>query len=87
VPISDYALIHASHRSKNAGTRVSIDTTIFVGDHDVHEDRSEEYLSFIPIIGKEILVTTNKSVKNDRSDKKTIFSHYTSGSLKQHKIT
>lgn len=83
VHISDYALIHATHREKNSGTRVSIDTTILVGDHNVHPDREPEYLDKLEIIGEDLLISTKRSVKDSFVvDKKTTFSHYTTGNLK-----
>jgi hypothetical protein len=86
VHISDYALIHATHRSQSCGTRISMDTTIFVGDHEVHMDREAEYLDDVKIIGEEILVSSNRSINEDLIvDKKSIFSHYTTGTLSFHK--
>ena len=85
VHISDYALIHATHREDKCGTRVSIDTTVFVGDHDVHMDREIEYLDDIKIIGEDILVSSNRSIHDfEIKDKQTLFSHYTTGTLKFH---
>ena len=87
VHISDYALIHATNREKNCGTRISIDTTVFVGDHDVHEDRKIEYLDDVEIIGENIFVSTIRSV-NDKLvvDKQSTFSHYTTGTLKVNNV-
>ena len=83
VHISDYALIHATNREDNCGTRVSIDTTILVGNHDVHPDREPEYTRDFRIIGEDLLVSTKRSVKDDLIiHKKTTFSHYTTGNLK-----
>lgn len=83
VHISDYALIHATNREPGSGTRVSIDTTILVGDHQVHPDREPEYLDRLEIIGEDLLISTKRSVKDDLIvDKKTTFSHYTTGNLK-----
>lgn len=80
--VSDYALIHKTKRNKNAKTRVSIDTTIFAGDHDVHPDRRLEYLDSIPKIGEELFISCANSENEPPAEKKTVFSHYTSGSLK-----
>jgi len=86
VHISDYALIHATHRAPTCGTRISIDTTIFAGDHEVHIDREAEYLDKVEIIGEEILVSSNRSINEELIiDKKSIFSHYTTGNLSFHK--
>ena len=85
VHISDYALIHATHRNKECGTRVSIDTTILVGNHDVHPDREAEYMNDFKIIGEDFLVSTKRSIEdNEFIHKKTTFSHYTTGNLKFH---
>ena len=85
VHISDFALIHATHRGDNCGTRISIDTTVIVGDHDVHEDRMSEYLDELKIMGEEIVISTNRSIEQNSFDEtKTTFSHYTTGSLQLH---
>ena len=82
VHISDYALIHATTRGAGCGTRVSIDTTVCVGDHDVHPDRKDEYLDNIKIIGEEMLVSTSRSIKTESVvNTKSRFSHYTTGHL------
>jgi len=81
--ISDYALIHATQREENCGTRISIDTTICVGDHDVHPDRNVEYLGELKIIGEDIFIPTIRSIHDEVIvDKKTTFSHYTTGNLR-----
>ena len=88
VNISDYALIHATNREPNCGTRVSIDTTIFVGDHDVHMDRESEYSDDIKIIGEEVIVSSKRSIYEDNIvDKKSTFSHYTTGTLTFHNLS
>lgn len=86
INISDYVLIHNTKRRKNSGTRISIDTTIFSGDHDVHEDRRSEYLDNIPDIGENLFVACNVSEKKGHVDKKTTYSHYTTGNLSHIKI-
>ena len=86
VNISDYALIHKTHRNPGAKSRISIDTTIFAGEHDVHPDREREYLDEIPKIGENLYVACTVSEKDEIMDKKTVFSHYTSGSLKHIKL-
>ena len=85
IHLSDYALIHATHREKGCGTRVSIDTTVCVGDHDVHPDREKEYLREVSIIGEDYFVSSNRSISDDIQSKKSLYSHYTTGSLKVHK--
>jgi len=83
VHISDYALIHATDRKENCGTRISIDTTVFVGDHDVHKDREVEYFDDVEIIGESKFISTNRSIKDELMiDKKSTFSHYTTGTLR-----
>jgi hypothetical protein len=85
VHISDYALIHATTRNDNCGTRVSIDTTVCVGNHNVHADRETEYLNDIETLGEDLFVSVNRSIKDDHvMNKKTTFSHYTTGMLKVH---
>ncbi len=87
VHISDYALIHATDRKENCKTRVSIDTTVFVGDHDVHADREVEYLDEVEIIGEDLCISTNRSIEDELVvDKKSTFSHYTTGTLKVNKF-
>lgn len=81
VNISDYALIHKTLRNSGCDARISIDTTIFTGDHEVHPDREAEYLDSIPKIGEELFVTTVLS-SGEIEAKKTTFSHYTTGNLK-----
>jgi len=84
--LSDYALIHNTRRDERCDTRVSIDTTIFIGDHDLHDDRRIEYLETVPKVGEEILIATNRSIYDPPREKKSVFSHYTSGALKTHKL-
>ena len=86
VYISDYAAIHQTFRKKNAKTRVSIDTTLFVGNHKPMKDRIKEYNSKIPSIGLDYFVDTGQYEKDKPAEKKTIFSHYTSKVLKLIKL-
>lgn len=86
INISDYALIHKTKRNPGAGSRVSIDTTIFAGDHDVHPDRKMEYLDNIPKIGEELFIACNVSENDPPHEKNSVFSHYTSGTLTHVKI-
>ena len=85
VHLSDYALIHATHREGGCGTRVSIDTTVCVGDHSVHPDREIEYLEEVSIIGEDYLISSNRSIKDKIETKKSLYSHYTTGAIKLHK--
>ena len=82
VYISDYATIHQTFRKKNAKTRISIDTTLFVGNHKPMKDRIKEYNSKIPAIGLDYFVNAGQYEKDKPAEKKTIFSHYTSKVLK-----
>ena len=62
---SDYALIHNTFRNPNCGTRVSIDTTLFVGQHKPHKDRLKEYRNTIPEIGiNEFIGVLHKNQKH-----------------------
>ena len=76
--LSDYAAIHNTFRKKNCGTRVSIDTTIFVGNHLPHKDRIKEYKKVIPSIGIDQFVDAGQYEKDLPAEKKSTFSHYTS---------
>ena len=82
VNISDYAAIHNTLRKKNCGTRVSIDTTIFVGNYKPHKDRIREYTKKIPKIGLDQFVDSGQYEKSKFIKKISTFSHYTSGVLK-----
>tara|TARA_B100001564_G_scaffold212886_1_gene179035 strand:+ start:490 stop:1392 length:903 start_codon:yes stop_codon:yes gene_type:complete len=82
VNISDYAAIHNTHRQKNCGTRVSIDTTIFVGKYIPHKDRLREYTKKIPNIGLDHFVDSGQYETSKYAGKISTFSHYTSGVLK-----
>jgi len=79
---SDYALIHNTFRKPNSGTRVSIDTTLFVGKHKPHHDRMKEYRNKIPSIGFNEFIKVKRYEKQKYNNKKSIFSHYTSGNLR-----
>lgn len=80
--ISDYAVVHKTWRSENSKGRVSIDTTLMVGNHPVHPDREVEYLDKVPIIGEESLFKVAVGEKNGFvPTKKTDFSHYTTGNI------
>lgn len=87
INISDYALIHKTNREDKCGTRISIDTTVYVGDEAIDKDREQEYLSFIPEIGNDYYFKCHRSVKDDlSSQKKRAFQHYTTGNLELIKI-
>ncbi|MDA9689856.1 hypothetical protein N9V13_05545 [Betaproteobacteria bacterium] len=87
VYISDYAVVHKTWRSPGCAARVSIDTTLMAGDHDVHPDRRSEYLSAIPEIGKKYFFQVIRSENEERAPgKKTVYSHYTTGNIKLHML-
>ena len=81
ISLSDYVLIHRTYRKPSAGTRVSMDTTIMVGDHDLIADRQIEYLNSIPKIGQNCFVKCLRSEADDVHNKPSAFSHYTTGTL------
>ena len=85
VSISDYALLHKTLRKPGCGTRISIDTTIFAGDHDVHPSRSLEYSANVPDFGLNRIFTC-KLHNGEVVPKISTFSHYTSGNLSLVKI-
>ena len=82
VHFSDYAAIHNTYRKKNSGTRISIDTTIFVGNHLPHKDRIKEYTKEIPSIGLDQFIDSGQYEKNKPASKISTYSHYTSKVLR-----
>jgi hypothetical protein len=83
IHFSDFALIHNTSRKENSRLRVSIDTAIYVGEHSPHPDRIDEYMNDIKIIGEDLIISTSRSIHDENIfDKKTHFSHYTTGTLK-----
>ena len=86
VYISDYALLHNSFRNLNCETRISIDTTVFVGDHMPHKDRISEYRENIPNIGIDEFIDAGQSENDKFAEKKSVFSHYTSKVLQPYKF-
>lgn len=82
INLSDYALLHNTHREKGCSARISIDTTIVTEDFPVHPDRVCEYHEKIPQIGNDRLAMTLRSESDDLNpQKKSVFSHYTTGTL------
>jgi len=81
VYLSDFAVIHATTRKPGCGPRVSIDTTLMVGDYPVHPDREVEYRSSMPNFGVDTLVICERS-QDQIAEKQTTFSHYTSGNIR-----
>ena len=82
VYISDYATIHNSFRKNNCGTRVSVDTTIIVGNHLPNKDRMKEYTSKIPFIGIDEFIEASQSEIDKPAKKMSTYSHYASKVLK-----
>ena len=82
VNISDYAAIHHTNREKNAGTRVSIDTTILVGKYQLYKDKIREYTKEIPEIGLTQFVDSGQYENDTPAKKISTYSHYTSKVLK-----
>lgn len=80
--ISDYSTIHHSNRKQNCKTRISIDTTFFVGKHLPIKDRIKEYTRKIPNIGIKEIVDPGQYEKDKFVEKKSVFSHYTGKTLK-----
>ena len=82
VYISDYATIHNTFRKKNCDTRVSIDTTLFVGNHSPYRDRKKEYRNKIPNVGLSEFIDAGQYETDKPANKVSIYSHYTSKVLK-----
>ena len=82
VNLSDYAAIHNTFRNKNCGTRVSIDTTVFVGNYKPHKDRLKEYTNKIPDIGLTNFIDSGQYQSEKYAEKKSTYSHYTSKVLR-----
>jgi hypothetical protein len=82
VYFSDYAMIHNTHRKKNAGTRISIDSTLYIGENPPHPDRESEYEKDFIEIGVEKIFDPGISVNEKYSEKVSTFSHYTTGKKK-----
>ena len=80
--VSDYALIHNTFRKPNCKTRISIDTTIFIGEHEPHPDRLKEYRDDIPFVGENEFVDAGQYEKENFAEKVSTFSHYTSKVMK-----
>jgi len=81
VNLSDYALIHRTERTVGCGARVSIDTTIMVGDYDVIPEREREYTTTIPDFRKNDFMICHVSEKDLFEIEKSPFEHYTKNSL------
>ncbi len=75
--ISDYSLIHKTHRKAKAQTRVSVDTTIFVGNHLPFKDRLREYRKGIPLMGIDEIIDAGQYENDKFKGKISTFSHYT----------
>ena len=86
VHVSDYALVHNTDRKPNCGTRISIDTTIFIGEHEPHKDRLSEYRNKIPLTGINEFVDAGQYENEQHAEKISTFSHYTSKVLRTIKL-
>lgn len=87
VYFSDYSMIHNTHKYKpDAGTRVSIDTTLYIGENPPHPDREQEYEKKFIDIGVNYIVDPGKFTDENISEKKTAFSHYTGQARKVIKL-
>lgn len=86
VYLSDYALIHNTERKNNCGTRISIDTTIWQGDHQPLDDRKKEYQNTIPNIGVEEYIDAGQYEDQKFAEKLSVYSHYTSATMKRIKL-
>lgn len=81
--ISDYAMIHNTHRKKNSKVRVSIDSTVFVDKYNKPpKSRIKEYRKIIPFLGIDEIVDAGQYEDDKYSEKKGVYSHYTSGSIR-----
>lgn len=83
--ISDYSLLHRTIMKPACGARLSIDTTIMVGNHELMI-RSDEYIDEVPAIGDSELVIVERSENDEIKTNTSAFHHYTSGSLRLVKI-
>ena len=80
--ISDYAMIHNTNRNRNSKIRISIDSTVFVDKYNNPPlSRIKEYRKFIPELGFDEIVDSGQFENEKYSEKKNIFSHYTSKSI------
>ena len=86
VYFSDYAMIHNTNRKNLCGTRISIDTTLYIGNHKHHKDREKEYKDYIPDFGVSDLMDPGQYESEKFSEKKTTFSHYTSKVMRMIKL-
>ena len=79
---SDYAMVHNTFRSKNCDTRLSMDTTLYLGKHKPNPDRESEYREGIPDFGITTLIDPGQYENEKFAEKKSANSHYTSKVLK-----
>lgn len=84
VYLSDYALIHRTYRGPSAGSRLSLDSTLWLMEgFDVAEDRRSEYLQEIPEIGSNLWIKCVRSETEDILDKSSVYSHYSSNLIER----
>ncbi len=79
VYFSDYAMVHNTEKKKNAGTRISIDTTLYIGSNPPHKDRISEYEKKFLDIGISHIIDPGRYEREKILRKKSTFSHYTTG--------
>ena len=85
--ISDYALVHNTMRNKHAGSRISVDSTIFTDKkNNPPKSRIKEYRTVIPKIGESEIVDAGQYAFKKFAEKKGIYSHYTSKVLRSIKL-
>ena len=85
--ISDYAMIHNTHRKKNSKVRISIDSTVFVDKYNIPpKSRIKEYRKIIPYLGIEEIIDSGQYQDQKYSEKKGVYSHYTSRSIRSIKL-
>ena len=80
-------MIHNTHRKKNSKVRVSIDSTVFVDKYNSPpKSRIKEYRNKIPYLGVEEIIDSGQYQDQKYSEKKGVYTHYTSKSLRSIKL-
>ena len=75
-------MVHNTFRSKNCDTRLSMDTTLYIGKHKPNPDRENEYRLGVPNFGITTLVDPGQYENEKFAEKKSVNSHFTSKVLK-----
>ena len=74
-------------RNKHAGSRISVDSTIFTDKkNNPPKSRIKEYRTVIPKIGESEIVDAGQYASKKFAEKKGIYSHYTSKVLRSIKL-